>query len=180
MAQMRTLALFYQQQRTSYQNEPHSRLHLDPSGVTEPSSVDFSRSKGQAQQAAAHQQIRNFARAKWTPIPSTACHKPLATHTESVTPIKLQKLKLTAIKKKPTQTQANLGPHCWSPLLTSGWNNAEGHSLRDPCKTSARPCHATSDLLCYARRKHGQDGLKAGDDHLSLKVPKSTALLSHR
>lgn len=140
MAQMRTLALFYQQQRTGYQNKPHSRLHLDPSGVTEPSSVDFSRSKGQAQQAAARQQIRNFARAKWTSIPSTACHKPLATHMESVTPIKLQKLKLTATGKK--KKKANLGPHCWSPLLTSGWNNAEGHSPWGPCKLSARSCFA--------------------------------------
>lgn len=121
MAQMRTLALFYQQQRTGYQNKPHSRLHLDPSGVTEPSSVDFSRSKGQAQQAAARQQIRNFAHAKWTPIPSTACYKPLATPMESVTPIKLQKLKLTATKKKKkkekkerkkTKQKTNLGPHC--------------------------------------------------------------------
>lgn len=30
------------------------------------------------------------------------------------------------------------------------------------------------------RGKDGQDGLKASDDQLSLKVPKSRALLSHR
>lgn len=98
MAQMRTLAPFYQQQRTGYQHKPHSRLHLDPSRVTEPSSVAFSKSKGQAQQAGARQQVRNLAHAKWTPIPNRGCHKPLATHMQSVTPIKLQKFKLSVTK----------------------------------------------------------------------------------
>lgn len=56
-------------------------------------------------------------------------------HTNKVTEIETD-----CYRKK--KKKANLGPHCWSPLLTSGWNNAEGHSPWGPCKLSARSCFA--------------------------------------